>query len=128
MQLKHLRLEIFLTFSSVFWDFEAHFLIKIFLIKRRNVYCSHAAACCVIFFYFIQNWKLTIFFILPIFPSIYGTIIRTEITWKKNSCYMSDSTCRRLIVESPKIFESYVKHFWIFSREIICKILIGLCE
>ena len=28
-------LEIFLTFSQVSWVFEAHFLIKIFLIKKR---------------------------------------------------------------------------------------------
>ena len=30
----HPRLEIFLTFSQVFRVFEAHFLIKIFLIKK----------------------------------------------------------------------------------------------
>ena len=31
---KHLTLEIFLTFSEVFWVFEAHFLIKMFLLKK----------------------------------------------------------------------------------------------
>ena len=41
MQLKHLRLEIFLTFSWGFWVFEAHLLTKIFLIKK-NVYAKNA--------------------------------------------------------------------------------------
>ena len=33
-QFKHLRLDIFLTFPYVLWVFEAHFLIKIFFIKK----------------------------------------------------------------------------------------------
>ena len=47
---------------------------------------------------------------------------------KKIPCYMRDSACRWLIVENAKIFRSYVKHFWIFPREINCRILIGLCK
>ena len=50
------------------------------------------------------------------------TIIRTGIT-----C-MLDPACRWINVEYSKIFWSYVRHFWIFSRERICRILIGLCE
>ena len=57
---------------------------------------------------------------------IHGTIILTGITWKKIPYYMRDSACRYLIVESAKIFWSYVKHFWIFPRERNCKVLIGL--
>ena len=37
------------------------------------------------------------------------TIIRRGITYNKISCYMQDSACRWLIVESAKIFRSYVK-------------------
>ena len=41
---------------------------------------------------------------------------------------MRDSACRWLILENVKIFQSYVKHFLIFPRERICRILIGLYE
>ena len=41
---------------------------------------------------------------------------------------MQDSACRWLIVEGPKIFRSYVKHFLIFPHERKCKILNGLCK
>ena len=58
----------------------------------------------------------------------YGTIIRTGITSKKIFCYMRNSACRWLIVENARIFWSYVKTFWIFPREIYCRILIGLCK
>ena len=58
----------------------------------------------------------------------HGTIIRTWITCKKIPCYIRDSACRWLIVENTKIFQSYVKHFWIFPRERNCKILIGLYQ
>ena len=40
-----------------------------------------------------------------------GPIIRRGITCKKIPCYMRGSACRWLIVENPKIFPSYVKHF-----------------
>ena len=41
MQLRHLRLEIFSTFSEGFWIFEAHFVIKNFLIKKCVVCNQH---------------------------------------------------------------------------------------
>ena len=67
---------------------------------------------------------------LPLFSSFaicsHGTIIRTGITCKKIPGYMGDSACKRLIVRNVKIFQSYVKHFWIFPRKINCIILIGL--
>ena len=55
------------------------------------------------------------------------TIIGTGITWKKIllSLYMCNSACRWLIIENAEIFPSYVKHFWIFSHEKNCRILIG---
>ena len=34
----------------------------------------------------------------------YGTIIQTEITCKKVSCYMRESACRWFIVKKSKIF------------------------
>ena len=37
MQLRHLRLEIFLTFPKGFWVFKAHFFIKCFLQKKERV-------------------------------------------------------------------------------------------
>ena len=43
--------------------------------------------------------------------SYHGPIIRTVITCEKISCYMSDSAFRWLIVENPRIFQSYVKYF-----------------
>ena len=39
---------------------------------------------------------------------------------------MRDSACRWFIVENAKIFQSYVKHFWIFPLEKNYRILIGL--
>ena len=48
MQLRHLRLEIFITFSQSFRVFEAHVLIKVFLIKKERVSrlhgCKHKCA------------------------------------------------------------------------------------
>ena len=41
----------------------------------------------------------------------YGAIIRTKITCKKIPCYIHDLTCRWRIVESTKIFVSFLKHF-----------------
>ena len=41
---------------------------------------------------------------------------------------MRDSACRGPIVENAKVFQSYVKNFWIFPRERNCWILIGLCK
>ena len=35
LQLRYLRLEVFLTFSQCFWVFGTYFLINIFLIKKR---------------------------------------------------------------------------------------------
>ena len=56
---------------------------------------------------------------------LHGNIIGTGITCKKIHCYMHGPAFRWLIVENAKIFQSYVKHFWIFLREKSCKILIG---
>ena len=58
----------------------------------------------------------------------HGTIIRTGITCTKISCYMRNSACRWLIVESTKIFGSCVEHFSIFPRKRNCRTLIGLCK
>ena len=45
LQFRHLRLEIFLTFSESFWVFEAHFLIKRFFFIKKNVYgVSHTCS------------------------------------------------------------------------------------
>ena len=41
---------------------------------------------------------------------------------------MRDSAYRWLLVENLQIFRRYVKHFWIFPREKICKVLICLCK
>ena len=41
---------------------------------------------------------------------------------------MRDSACGWLIVKNAKIFQNYVKHFLIFPRERICRILIRLCK
>ena len=43
----------------------------------------------------------------------HGTIIRTGIAWKKIPCYMHDSACRWFVVKKAKMFQSYVKHFWL---------------
>ena len=58
----------------------------------------------------------------------HGIIIQTGIMCKKIPSYMHDPACRWLIVENPKIFRSYVKHFLIFSDEKNCRILIALCK
>ena len=39
---------------------------------------------------------------------------------------MHDSACRWFIVEKAKLFQSYVKHFWILAAVRKCNILIGL--
>ena len=41
---------------------------------------------------------------------------------------MRNSACSCRIAENAKIFQSYVKHFWIFLREGNCRILIGLSK
>ena len=41
---------------------------------------------------------------------------------------MRDSAYRWFIVENPKIFRSYVKHFLIYPHERNCRIWIGLCK
>ena len=53
------------------------------------------------------------------------TIIWTEITCKN---YIRDSASRWLIVESPKIFWSHAKYFWVFPPERNCRILTALCK
>ena len=58
----------------------------------------------------------------------HGTIIRTEITYKKMSCYMRDSACLWFIVKKAKVFWSYVKYFWILMGVKKSRILIGLCK
>ena len=58
----------------------------------------------------------------------HGTIIRKGITCKKKSCYMRDSACRWFIVKKTKIFQSYVRHFWILAGVRKCRNLIGLCK
>ena len=59
---------------------------------------------------------------------IHGTIIRKAITCKKIACYMRDSAFRWFIVKKPKIFWSYVKHFWVLADVRKCRILIGVCN
>ena len=44
------------------------------------------------------------------------------------SCHISDVACRWLVVESAKLFQSYVQHFWIFICERNCRIFIGFCK
>ena len=62
---------------------------------------------------------------------MHETIMGTRMRSKKISCILRGSTYRwlRLIVENAKIFQSYVKSFWIFPREgRNFGILIGLCK
>ena len=59
MKVSHLRLEIFLTFSEGFGVFEAHFLIKIFLLKKTRVFSNPAIYC-----YFTEDYEP---YILPVF-------------------------------------------------------------
>ena len=57
--------------------------------------------------------------------SNHETIIRTGITCNKTSCYMGESACRWLVVENAKIFQSYVKNFWIsHAKEIVESLLV----
>ena len=72
--------------------------------------------------------KFSCFSAFTNFTSHHGTIIESGITCKKICCYVHDSACRWLMVESTKIFQSYVKHFWIFQCEKNCRILIGSCK
>ena len=53
------------------------------------------------------------------------TMIKTEIKCKEISCYMRKSACRWRIVENPKLFWSYVKHFWIFPRIEYCLVYVN---
>ena len=46
----------------------------------------------------------------------------------KNIFHSFSRASRWLIVESPKLFRSYDKHFWISPCKRNCQILIGLCK
>ena len=47
---------------------------------------------------------------------------------KENLLLYARLSLQITVVESHKIFLSYVKHFWIFQREWNCRILTGLCK
>ena len=81
---------------SLWWDFPTCYCCS-----YDNFMISHARL----------EWMQTL--LLP--ECQHGTIIRTGRACKKIRCYMRNSACRWLIVEYAKIFQSYVKHFWIFK-------------
>lgn len=125
-------------------------LRQTYVIQWKATYCSHAAVWCIVSIYFIWNLKFSIFFILPIFPSItiFCFLVQVNSGCKNSttkitfwSCYVFPSNKQQLKIMFilsrwrwtdelglqfttffPEFFSRFTNFHWLESCTFVCSL------